>query len=127
MKKDILPKAFVSQQFKVFNDLYQLKKRIIKKASARCHLYSMINKKNKIILKKIFQKILKKHYVMLPIRLVFLFIILKICEIKIDLTLTTQPHQKIRFLEIFFRILNMFAIVSNLRKKIFNFFRNPQK
>ena len=43
------------------------------------------------------------------------------------LTLTTQPHQKIRFLEIFFRILNMFAIVSNLHKKKINFFRNPQK
>jgi len=36
-----------------------------------------------------------------------------------ELTLTTQPHQKIRFLEIFFRILNMFAIVSNLRKKMY--------
>jgi hypothetical protein len=43
------------------------------------------------------------------------------------LTLTTQPHQKIRFLEIFFRILNMSAIVSNLHKKKINFFRNPQK
>jgi hypothetical protein len=28
----------------------------------------------------------------------------------------TQPHQKIIFLEIFFRILNMFAIVSSLQK-----------
>jgi hypothetical protein len=32
------------------------------------------------------------------------------------LTLTTQSHQKIRFLEIFFWILYMFAIVSNLQK-----------
>ena len=32
------------------------------------------------------------------------------------LTLTTQPHQKIGFFEIFFRILNIFAIVSNLKK-----------
>ncbi len=34
------------------------------------------------------------------------------------LTLITQLHQKIRFLEIFFRILNMFDIVSYLQKKI---------
>jgi len=39
---------------------------------------------------------------------------------------TSQPYQKIRFLDIFFRILNMFAIVSNLQKK-FNFCQNPQK
>ncbi len=38
---------------------------------------------------------------------------------EICLTLTTQPHQKIRFLEIIFWILNMFAIVSNLQKKIY--------
>jgi len=42
------------------------------------------------------------------------------------LTLTTQHHQKIRFLEIFFRILNIFAIVSNLRKK-FYFLSKPPK
>ena len=36
---------------------------------------------------------------------------------EICLTLTTQPQQKIRFSEIFFWILNMFAIVSNLQKK----------
>ena len=33
---------------------------------------------------------------------------------KRSLTLTTQPHRKIGFFQIFFRILNMFAIVSNL-------------
>ncbi len=33
------------------------------------------------------------------------------------LTFTAQPHQKIRFLEFFFRILNMLAIVINLQKK----------
>ena len=43
------------------------------------------------------------------------------------LTLTSQPHQKIRLLEIFFRILNIFALVSNLQKKKFNFCQNPQK
>ena len=43
-----------------------------------------------------------------------------------QLTLTTQPHQKIRFLEIFFRILNMFAIVSNLHKKKLIFFETPK-
>jgi len=42
------------------------------------------------------------------------------------LTLTTQPHQKIRFLEIFLRILNMFAIVSNLQKKKFIFVKTPK-
>ena len=42
------------------------------------------------------------------------------------LTLTTQPHQKIRFLEIFFRNLNMFAIVSNLHKKKLIFFETPK-
>jgi hypothetical protein len=42
------------------------------------------------------------------------------------LTLTTQPHQKIRFLEIFFRILNMFAIKSNLQKKILIFAETPR-
>jgi len=45
----------------------------------------------------------------------------------VNLTLTTQSHQKIIFLEIFFRILNMFTIVSNLQKKNFNFCQNPQK
>ena len=42
------------------------------------------------------------------------------------LTLTTQPHQKIRFLEIFFRILNMFAIVSNLQKNNLIFVKTPK-
>ena len=37
------------------------------------------------------------------------------------LNLTIQPHQKIRFLEFFFRILNMFKIVS---KKKINFSQN---
>ncbi len=43
------------------------------------------------------------------------------------LTLTTQPHQKIRFLGISFWILYMFAIVSNLRKKKFLFLSKPPK
>ena len=34
-------------------------------------------------------------------------------------TLTTQPHQKNRFLEILFWILSMFVIVSNFQKKNF--------
>jgi hypothetical protein len=42
------------------------------------------------------------------------------------LTLTTQPYQKIRFLEIFFRIHNMFTIVSNLRKKKKIFVKTPK-
>jgi len=40
------------------------------------------------------------------------------------LTLTIQPHQKIRFLEIFWVIFNMFAIVSNLQKKKIDFSQN---
>ncbi len=42
------------------------------------------------------------------------------------LTLTTQPHQKIRFLEIFFRILIMFTIVRNLQKKNLIFVKTPK-
>jgi len=45
---------------------------------------------------------------------------------KINLTLTTHLHQKIRFLEIFFRILNIFAIVSNLHKKKLIFVKTPK-
>ncbi len=41
------------------------------------------------------------------------------------LTLTTQPHRKIRFLDN--KILNMFAIVINLQKKNFIFCQNPPK
>jgi len=47
---------------------------------------------------------------------IHIIISLKITEKFLILTLTTQLHQKIRFSEIFFRILNMFAIVSNLQK-----------
>ena len=36
----------------------------------------------------------------------------------VELTLTTQPHQEMRFLDVFFLILNLSAIVSNLQKKI---------
>jgi len=39
------------------------------------------------------------------------------------LTLTVQPHKKIWFSEIFFWILNMFAIVSSLQKKILIFIK----
>jgi hypothetical protein len=53
---------------------------------------------------------------------IFLYLIKKVF-LKISLILTTQPHQKIRFLENFFRILNMFAIVSNGEV----FCQNPQK
>ena len=48
---------------------------------------------------------------------IHIIICLKITEKFLILTLTTQLHQKIRFSEFFFRILNMFAIVSNLQKK----------
>jgi len=41
-------------------------------------------------------------------------------------TLTIQPHQKIRFLEFFFWILNVFAIVSNFQKKNY-FLSKPPK
>jgi len=67
---------------------------------------------------------LQWHYeIVLSFSLVFISVYLKLNSF---LTLTTQPHQKIRFLEIFFRILNMFAIVSNLQKKNLIFVKTPQ-
>jgi hypothetical protein len=56
-----------------------ISKNNFRKATARCHLYSIIK-----ITKKNYSKKLNKHYVMLPSRSVLLFLILKICKKKID-------------------------------------------